>query len=327
MKFKRLRHNKHAPWIRSLNAETSLQVQNLILPVFLIEGRKMKEEIRTLPGVYRVSIDYLVKIVEEAISLDINAIMIFPSIEQNLKDNFAKESCNENNLICRAVKQIKKLFGSSIGIICDVALDPYTLSGHDGILVDNVVDNDLTISILANQALSLVNSGADVVAPSDMMDGRVRIIRELLEKEKFLNANIFSYAVKYASNYYAPFREAIKSNRSQYLSKSTYQLDTRNTQDALKKVEYDLNEGADAIIVKPAMSYLDMVYKVKSKFNVHTIAYQVSGEYAMIKFASLANSIDWSTSILESLTCMKRAGANSIISYAALEVARYLKSK
>ncbi|MBA2628865.1 MAG: porphobilinogen synthase [Rickettsiaceae bacterium] len=320
----RLRRNRRTGWLRDLNAETKLAAENLILPIFVIEGENQRLEVKAMPGVFRQSIDQVVLTAKEAEKRGLKAIALFPVIDKELKSEFADEAYSLDNLICRTVRTLKNA-GLTIGIICDVALDPYTIHGHDGILVDGDVDNDETIEALSNQALVLAKAGVDIVAPSDMMDGRIMAIRDNLDNEGFIHVNILAYAAKYNSSFYGPFRDAVGSNQGQYLCKASYQMDPRNIREALKEIEHDIEEGADMIMIKPGMPYLDVIREASQSFNTHILAYQVSGEYAMLKFAAENGALNWERSIVESLICIKRAGASAIFTYAALEVAELLE--
>ena len=320
----RLRRNRRTQWLRDLTSETKLAAENLILPIFVIEGENQRHEIKTMPGVFRQSIDQVVLTAKEAEKRGLKAIALFPVIDSELKSEFADEAYSLDNLICRTVRTLKNS-GLNIGIICDVALDPYTIHGHDGILVDGDVDNDETIEALSNQALVLAKAGVDIVAPSDMMDGRIMAIRDNLDNEGFIHVNILAYAAKYNSSFYGPFRDAVGSNQGKYLCKASYQMDPRNIREALKEIEHDIEEGADMIMIKPGLPYLDVIREASQSFNTHILAYQVSGEYAMLKFAAANGALNWERSILESLTCIKRAGASAIFTYAALEVAELLE--
>lgn len=320
----RLRRNRKTPWLRDLLAETRLSVNDLVLPLFVVEGHNVRQEIATMPGICRLSIDQVILSAEQARDSGIKAIALFPCIEPELKSNNADEAYNLDNLICRAVRSIRNA-GINIGIICDVALDPYTIHGHDGILNDaDYVDNDKTVEALCNQALVLAKAGVDIVAPSDMMDGRIIGIRNELDTEGFINVNILAYAAKYASSFYGPFRDAVNSNKKIYLSKETYQMDIRNVKEAMLEIEHDLAEGADMIVIKPGMMFLDVIREAANNFNTNIFAYQVSGEYAMLKFAAAAGVLNWQDSLIESLISFKRAGATGIFTYAALEVAQIL---
>lgn len=319
----RLRRNRRTNWLRDLTSETKLSVENLILPIFVIEGENQKHEIKTMPGVYRLSIDQVLLVAKEAESRGIRAIALFPSIDKSLKSDDADEAYNLDNLVCKTIRALKNS-GLKIGIICDVALDPYTIHGHDGVLIDGDIDNDQTIEALSRQAIVLAKAGADMIAPSDMMDGRIMSIRENLDNNGFINVNILSYAAKYNSSFYGPFRDAVGSDKEKYLCKATYQMDIRNTKESMREIEHDIYEGADMIIVKPGMPFLDIINQASKRFDAHIIAYQVSGEYAMIKIAALNGVLDWDKSIIESLICFKRAGASSIFTYAALDVAELI---
>ncbi|AFC71111.1 porphobilinogen synthase [Rickettsia australis] len=321
----RLRRNRKAFWLRELIAESNLSISDLVLPLFVVEGYNERQEIKTMPDIYRLSIDQIVETAKEAAELGINAIALFPSIDQGLKSENADEAYNLDNLICRTIRSIKNA-NIDIGIICDVALDPYTTSGHDGIVHHVEVDNDRSVRALCNQALVLAKAGVDIVAPSDMMDGRIGAIREYLDKEGFINVGILAYAAKYASSFYGPFRAAVKSNKKNYLDKSSYQMDVRNVKEAMLEIEHDIAEGADMVMVKPGMMFLDVIREAANNFNAKLFAYQVSGEYAMLKFAAAAGVIDWERALMESLISFKRAGATGIFTYAALEVAEILKN-
>lgn len=323
--LKRLRNNRKAPWIREIIAENSLKASDLILPIFVIEGQNQKQEIKNLDDVYRFSIDLAVKEAKKAHEAGIRAIMLFPVIEQNLKDENGSEALNENNLICRAIKEIKAST-NEIGIICDVALDPYTIHGHDGVLNENGdVDNDKTVEILCKQALNQIKAGADGVAPSDMMDGRIYAIRKTFEENSCKDAIIISYAAKYASNFYGPFRNAVGSIQNiKNADKKTYQMDFCNKKEAMREILQDEKEGADMIIVKPGILYLDIVNEASKITNLPIISYQVSAEYSMLKIASKNGILDYQKAMMESLIAFKRAGASAVISYAALEIASLL---
>jgi len=320
MKFPstRLRRNRKSEWSRRLINDTYLDKSDFILPVFVCEGKNKKQEIKSMPGIFRYSIDKLDEIISRASANEIPAIAIFPLIDRSKKDNKGTEALNKNNVVCNAIHQVKKI-NKNIGVMCDVALDPYTSHGHDGLIINNEIDNDETNKILIKQALVQAQAGCDIIAPSDMMDGRVGLIRNALEKNKFFNVQILSYAVKYASNFYSPFRDAVGTSTTLKSDKKTYQMDYKNSAEALLEVKLDLDEGADIVMVKPALAYLDIIYKIKQKFNVPVIAYNVSGEYSLIKNgiqSSLANE----DIILEVIYSFKRAGANAIVSYFANEV-------
>ena len=320
----RLRRPRRHEWSRRLVAETRLSIDDLIWPVFVVEGTGLRQEIASMPGVMRFSIDLLVEAVREAADLGIPAIAVFPSVEASLKTPDAREATNPGNLVCRAVRAVKAAV-PRMGIICDVALDPFNSDGHDGLVIDGYVTNDASVEVLCRQALVQAEAGCDVLAPSDMMDGRIRAIRETLDQAGLLDAQILSYAAKYASAFYGPFRDAVGSKSAlKGGDKKTYQMDAANTDEALREVAMDLSEGADMVMVKPGMPYLDIVRRVKDAFAVPTFAYQVSGEYAMLKAAALNGWLDWDKVVLESLTAFKRAGADAILTYTAPEAARLL---
>ena len=324
----RPRRMRESSFSRTLMRENSISVSNLIYPMFVIEGTGIRQDIDSMPGIQRLSIDELIKDASECHQLGIPAIAIFPCIEKQLKTDDASEAFNDDGLVQRAIKKLKKEI-PGLGVISDVALDPFTLHGQDG-LIDkkgNIL-NDETVSILTKQALSHAKAGADIVAPSDMMDGRVGRIRKSLEENKFINTKILAYSAKYASSFYGPFRDAVGS--SELLGKSskkTYQMDPANSDEALNEVKLDIQEGADMVMIKPGIAYLDIVFRVKQTFNKPTFVYQVSGEYSMIMAASSRGWINQDDVILESLISFKRAGADAIITYFALEVARLMNSK
>ena len=323
----RMRRNRMKGFSRKLISENILSINDLIWPLFVTEGSKVKNEIPSMPGIYRNSIDELVKEAEEAVKLGIPAIAIFPQIDSALKNSKGGEAINENNLICRSIKVIKKEF-PELGIITDVALDPFTDHGHDGLLINDEINNDETLKILAQQSLVQANAGCDIIAPSDMMDGRVGFIRSALDQADFENTQILSYAAKYASGFYGPFRDAVSSSGNLAgASKSTYQMDPANSDEALREVELDIAEGADMVMIKPGMPYLDIVKMIKDTFQVPTFVYQVSGEYSMITGAINNNWLDGDKVIMESLISFKRAGANGILTYFAKQVAEKLKNK
>jgi porphobilinogen synthase len=310
-------------WSRRLIQENNITTSDLILPLFIKEGKNVIEEIKSMPDVYKYSIDTLKKIIKEAIRYKIPAVALFPEINNNKKNEIGSEALNKNNLICNAVREIKKSFGNSIGVICDVALDPYTSHGHDGIVKKNIVDNDETIKILIEQSLNQAEAGCDILAPSDMMDGRIGEIRKSLEKNNYKNIQLLSYAAKYVSNFYGPFRNAVGSQSKLKSDKKNYQMDFKNSEEALREIGMDINEGADMVIVKPALTYLDIISKAKQEFNIPIVAYNVSGEYSMIKNA-IKNNILPEDAINEMMISFKRAGANSVITYFAMELARKL---
>lgn len=325
----RLRRNRQHSWQRSLLAENTLSVDDLVLPLFVIEGANLEERINSMPDVLRYSIDRLLEQVRQAVNLGVKSIALFPKIDNSLKDEVGTEASNPDNLICRAVRAIKQEFGDQIGVICDIALDPYTHHGHDGILNNaGYLDNDKTIEALSKQALTLAQAGCDIVAPSDMMDGRVGCIRNYLDQYGFYNISILAYSVKYASSFYGPFRDAVGSLNSLGKSdKKTYQMDFRNSREASREAELDIVEGADIIMVKPGMPYLDIIFKLSAQFDIPVFAYQVSGEYSMLKYASLNGALDYNKCLIEALTCFKRAGASAILTYGAIDAAQILKGE
>jgi len=323
----RMRRNRLKDFSRKLVSENDLNVNDLIWPLFVTAGSNIKEEISSMPGIYRNSIDELVKEAEEAIKLGIPAIAIFPHIDPSLKNSKGSEAINEDNLVCRSIKSIKKEF-PKLGIITDVALDPFTDHGHDGLLINDEINNDETLKILAQQSLVQANAGCDIIAPSDMMDGRIGFIRSALDEANFKNTQILSYAAKYASGFYGPFRDAVNSSSNLGgASKSTYQMDPANSNEALKEVELDIAEGADMVMIKPGMPYLDIVKIIKDTFRVPTFVYQVSGEYSMLMSAIKNKWLDGDKVILESLLSFKRAGANGVLTYFAKHIAEKLKNK
>ena len=320
----RLRRNRKTDWSRRLVSENTLSANNLIWPIFLTDGKNQKNQISTMPGVYRYSVDKLEKIVEKALKLKLPLLALFPHTKKKNKDNKGSEALNENNLVCKAVRHIKKKFKSDIGIMCDVALDPYTSHGHDGLIKKNYVQNDETVEILVKQALLLAEMGCDVIAPSDMMDGRIGKIRKALDKKNFNLVQILSYAVKYASNFYGPFRDAIGSKKSLKSDKKNYQMNFFNQKEALREVALDIKEGADFVIVKPGMPYLDIIKLVTDTFKIPVFAYQVSGEYSLIK-NGIKKKIISENAIEESLMSFKRAGASAIVTYFADYIAQRLR--
>ena len=324
----RLQRLRSYKWSRDLFAETDITPRDFIQPLFVVEGHNTIRPVSNIPDIYQYSIDHIVRRVEQAVACGIRAVMIFAIVEKEKKSYDAKEAFNQNNLICRTIKELKK-YEFDIGIIADVALDPYTLNGHDGITDQNGnILNDKTIQVLCKQSKTLIECGCDIIAPSDMMDGRIQKIREMLEHNKFFNKQIVSYSAKYASNLYGPFRNIIGSKEClKSLSKQTYQMDYRNSKEAISEVGLDISEGADAIIIKPGMLYLDIVSLVRHKYNIPIITYQVSGEYAMIKIAEKHGILDAEKVFFESFVSFKRAGACSIITYAAIDMAHmYMKT-
>ena len=325
MRPRRMRKDEFS---RRLMREHHLRTDDLIYPVFVIEGKQKEEAIPSMPGIKRQSMDLILETAKECFKLGIPAIALFPVIDPSLKTDDAKEAYNKEGLIQRVVQELKKHV-PDLGVITDVALDPYTRHGQDGLIdASGYVLNDETVEVLIKQALSHARAGADIVAPSDMMDGRIGQIRKALEKEGFVHTKILAYSAKYASSFYGPFRDAVGSAKNLGQSdKQTYQMDPANTDEALTEVGLDINEGTDMVMVKPGMPYLDILYRVKTTFGVPTYAYQVSGEYAMLKAASQNGWLDEKTVVMESLLAFKRAGADGILSYYALQVARWLANK
>ena len=322
----RLRRLRQFDWSRRLVAQTRLSVDDLIWPLFVHEGENRREAVASMPGVERLSIDLLVEAVGNAVGSGIPAVAIFPAIEQAKKTPEAEEAVNRENLICRAVRAIQRAHGESIGVICDVALDPYTSHGQDGLVRDGYVVNDETIDVLCRQAVVQAEAGCDVIAPSDMMDGRVGRIRRALDEAGFEGVSIMAYAAKYASAFYGPFRDAVGSAAGLGSGdKRTYQMDPANADEALREVALDIAEGADMVMVKPGLPYLDVVRRVKETFGVPTFAYQVSGEYAMICAAAQNGWLDREKTMLESLLSFKRAGSDGILTYFAHDAARLLE--
>ena len=316
----RLRRVRNSDWVRRLISENNLSANDLILPIFLTEGKNKKEKIKTMPGVNRYSLDKLSSILDEAEKFKIPMIALFPNTSNHQKDYKGSEALNENNLVCRAIKLIKKKY-NKFGVMTDVALDPYTSHGHDGIILNGKIDNDETLKILEKQALLQASVGSDVIAPSDMMDGRIGIIRKSLDKNKLKDTQILSYAVKYASNFYGPFRDAIGSKQKLKGDKKTYQMDMRNYTESLREVGLDIKEGADFVMVKPGMPYLDIINQIKQNFKIPVFSYQVSGEYSMI-INSIKNKSLNENAIYESLISLKRAGSNAIVTYFALDIVK-----
>ena len=323
----RMRRNRMNAFSRQLVAENRLSTDDLIWPLFVIEGHNQTEEIDSMPGVSRHSIDRLLKQALKAVQLKIPAIAIFPSIASNLKDSSASLAQDGDNLICRAVRAIKSAY-PQLGVICDVALDPFTDHGHDGVMEADEILNDKTIKILCQQAVHQANAGCDIIAPSDMMDGRVAAIRAALDGAGHHNVQIMAYAAKYASSFYGPFRDAVKVGASVgKFSKATYQMDPANSDEAMHEIALDLAEGADLIIIKPGMPYLDVLARAKAKFGVPCVTYQVSGEYAM-QCAAFANGwLDRNRTILETMMAFRRAGADSVFTYFAPDIAKLLNQQ
>tara|TARA_B100000579_G_C22691852_1_gene785417 strand:+ start:51 stop:1049 length:999 start_codon:yes stop_codon:yes gene_type:complete len=319
----RLRRVRNSGWIRRLVSENNLSINDLILPIFIRDGHGKVESIKSMPGVNRYSVDKLNLIMNKAKKYKIPMVALFPYTPKNKKDKFGTEALNRNNLICKSLKFIKKRY-AGVGVMCDVALDPYTSHGHDGIIVNKQIDNDKTVKILVKQALLQAEMGCDVIAPSDMMDGRVGAIRRALDKRNFKNVSILSYAAKYASSFYGPFRDAVGSKKNLKSDKKTYQMDYRNLNEAFREISLDIKEGADIVMVKPGLPYLDIIKNIKDSFKIPVFAYQVSGEYSLIKHG-IKNKLISDEAILESVMAFKRAGASAIVTYFALEIANKIK--
>ena len=320
----RLRRNRKSSWTRKLIQENTLSPNDFILPIFLIDGVNKKQHIKSMPGVYRYSVDRISQIIDKAIGKGIPMVALFPNTKKSLKNELGSEALNENNLVCRASRMIKKKYKNQIGIMCDVALDPYTSHGHDGLIKSDKILNDETIQVLINQSLLQAEMGCDVLAPSDMMDGRISKIRKAIDQNNFQEVQILSYAAKYASSFYGPFRDAVGSKSSLKGDKKTYQMDFRNSDEALREVSLDIKEGADMVMVKPGMPYLDIIKSIKEKFKIPVFAYQVSGEYSLIENAINKNLVN-KDAVYESLVSFKRAGANAIVSYYADRIDKIIK--
>ena len=320
----RLRRSRQTDWSRRLVQENNLSVNDLILPIFIVDGKNKKESIKSMPDIFRYSVDKIPVILDKAVKYKIPMVALFPYTNINLKDNSGLEALNENNLVCKSIRLIKKKYKNKIGIMCDVALDPYTSHGHDGLLKEGKILNDETVEVLIKQSLLQAEMGCDVIAPSDMMDGRIGKIRKALDKNKFQDVQILSYAAKYASSFYGPFREAVGSNKSLKGDKKTYQMDFSNNLEALREISLDIKEGADMVMVKPGMPYLDIIKSIKENFKIPVFAYQVSGEYSLIKNAINKKLIS-ENSVVETLTGFKRAGASAIVTYFADKIAKTLK--
>ena len=320
----RLRRVRNTSWVRRLISENNLSVDDLIMPIFIREGKNKIEKINSMPGVFRYTVDKLDKILFQIQKNKIPLVALFPYTENSKKDKLGSEALNGNNLICKSIKYIKRRF-KNVGVMTDVALDPYTSHGHDGLLKKNEIVNDETIELLVEQALLQAQAGSDIIAPSDMMDGRIGKIRNALDKNNFKNVKILSYAVKYASSFYGPFREAVGSKKKLIGDKKTYQMDFKNSNEALREVGLDIKEGADFVMVKPGMPYLDIIRLIKDNFKIPVFSYQVSGEYSMIKNAINRNFLTKEV-IPESLMSLKRAGSSAIVTYFALEIAKKLRS-
>lgn len=320
----RMRRNRRHPWSRRLVAENTLTVDDFIWPIFIRDGNKIIEPVDSMPGTNRYSVDQIANAVAQARDLGIPAVALFPFTDASLKDPEGSEGLNPDNLVCRAVRKIKQAY-PNMGVMCDVALDPYTDHGHDGLLRDGYVVNDETLDVLCRQALVQAQAGCDVIAPSDMMDGRVRAIRETLDSEGFEHVLIMAYTAKYASGFYGPFRDAVGSAPNLAGGdKKTYQMDPANSDEAIREAALDISEGADMVMIKPGMPYLDIVRRVKEEFGMPTFAYQVSGEYAMLKAAAQNGWLDGDRVMLESLLSFKRAGADGVLTYFAVEAAKLL---
>ncbi|MDJ1156941.1 porphobilinogen synthase [Chelatococcus sp. SYSU_G07232] len=323
---RRPRRNRKAEWARRLVRENVVTTNDLIWPIFVVDGHETRVPVASMPGVDRLSVDEAVRAAEHAASLSIPCIALFPYTDPALRDERGSEAVNSKNLVCRAVRAIKAAV-PQIGVMTDVALDPYTSHGHDGVLRDGEIVNDQSVALLVQQALVQAAAGADIVAPSDMMDGRVGAIREALDRAGMQHVQIMAYAAKFASAFYGPFRDAVGTNATLVGDKRTYQMDPANGDEALREVALDLEEGADMVMVKPGMPYLDLVHRVKSTFRVPTFAYQVSGEYAMIEAAARNGWIDGDKAMMESLVAFKRAGADGVLTYFAPRVAQKLKAE
>src|SRR6195952_1113560 len=322
----RMRRNRTDAWTRRLVAETKLSVDDLIWPIFLIEGRNTETEVSSMPGVLRVTLDRVAQHVETAAKLGIPAVALFPATPTGKKDPEGSEAVNANNLICSAARILKDAY-PDIGLVGYVALDPYTDHGHDGVIRNGYIANDDTLKVLSRQAVLQAQAGIDIIAPSDMMDGRVGVIREALDAEGLIHTRIMSYAAKYDSAFYAPFRDALGSGGALKGDKKTYQMDPANTDEALREVELDLLEGADMVMVKPGLPYLDIIRRVRERFEVPTFAYQVSGEYAMIMAAVQNGWLDHDRATMEVLTSFKRAGCNGVLTYFAPQAAEKIKAE
>ena len=319
----RLRRVRNSKWMRNLISENQLSSDDLILPIFVTEGKNIIEKIKSMEGVFRYSVDKLETVMKKVKKNKIPMIALFPHISDKKKDKYGSEALNENNLICKSIRLIKNKF-PNIGVMCDVALDPYTSHGHDGVLIKDKIDNDETIKILVKQSLLQAKMGCDVIAPSDMMDGRVGIIRKSLDKNNFKDVCILSYSAKYASHFYGPFRDAVGSKDNLKFDKKTYQMDSRNSNEAYREIGLDIKEGADIVMIKPGLPYLDIINNIKNNFKIPVFVYQVSGEYSLLK-NGVKNKIIKEEAIIESLISFKRAGASAIITYFALDIAEKIK--
>ena len=321
----RMRRNRSADWLRRMVQENRLTADDLIWPIFVVEGSGKREAVLSMPGVERLSVDLLAEEVGKAQELGIPAVAVFPYTPEGLKTPDGSEALNPDNIVCRGVREIKKHV-SNMGVLCDVALDPYNSDGHDGLVKDGEILNDETVEILCQQSVIQANAGCDVIAPSDMMDGRIGSIRKVLDDAGHQNVTIMSYAAKYASAFYGPFRDAVGSGGVLMGDKKTYQMDPGNGNEAIREVGLDIAEGADMVMVKPGLPYMDIIYRVKNEFGVPTFAYNVSGEYAMLCAAAQNGWLDYSAAMMEMLTGFKRAGADGILTYAARDAAKILKS-
>jgi porphobilinogen synthase len=321
----RMRRNRSADWLRRMIQENRLTADDLIWPVFVVEGSGKCEPVSSMPGVNRLSVDLLAEEVGKAQELGIPAVAVFPYTPEALKTSDGAEALNPDNLVCRGVQEIKKHV-LNMGILCDVALDPYNSDGHDGLLQNGEILNDETVEVLCLQSVVQANAGCDVIAPSDMMDGRIGAIRTALDEAGHQKVTIMAYAAKYASAFYGPFRDAVGSGGVLSGDKKTYQMDPGNGDEAIREVSLDIAEGADMVMVKPGLPYLDIIYRVKNEFGVPTFAYHVSGEYSMLRAAAKNGWLDYPSALMEMLTGFKRAGADGILTYAARDVATILKS-
>ena len=319
----RLRRNRKYDWTRRLVQENELSVNDLILPIFVMEGKNKTQQINSMPGVLRYTVDKIPLLLDKAVKNKIPLIAVFPYTNKKLKNVYGSEALNSNNLVCKSIRLIKKKYNNDIGIMSDVALDPYTSHGHDGLLKNNQILNDETIDILIEQSLLQAEMGSDIIAPSDMMDGRISKIRKFLDINNYKDVQLLSYAAKYASNFYGPFRDAVGSKKILKGDKKTYQMDYRNSDEAIREVSLDIKEGADMVIIKPGIPYLDIIKSVKDKFKIPVLAYQVSGEYSLIANGIKKGFIK-EDAIVESLFSFKRAGASGIITYFADKIAKKL---
>ena len=322
----RLRRNRRSEWVRRMVREHQLTTDDLIWPLFLMDGDNARTPVPSMPGVERLTVDQAVRAAERAAKLTIPCLALFPYTDPSLRDETGSEALNPDNLVCRAIRAIKQEV-PEVGLLCDVALDPFTSHGHDGLLRDGVILNDETVAVLVRQALVQAQAGCDIIAPSDMMDGRVAAIRKALDVNGYTDVSIMSYAAKYASVFYGPFRDAVGSSKTLTGDKRTYQMDFGNTDEALREVKLDIEEGADMIMVKPGLPYLDIIQRVKDAFAMPTFAYQVSGEYAMIMAAAQNGWLDGERAMVESLTAFKRAGADGVLTYFAPRIAEKLSKK